>query len=169
MTSAARLIEGRVWLFSDANLNTDLMMPPAGRYVSKRERALMTFSAIRPGWAEQVSEGDILVGGRNFGTGSSRPAPEVFRDLGLVALVAESVNGLFFRNCINYALPTIECPGIIGIVSEGDGLAIDPATGTVVNRTTDAVLQGSSVPPPLMEIIQAGGLRKRLQADGHIA
>ena len=168
MTGAASWIEGRAWVFGDANLNTDLMMPPAGRYVSNRERSLLTFSAIRPDWAGKVREGDVLIGGRNFGTGSSRPAAEVFRDLGIVGLIAESINGLFFRNCINYALPALECPGIVAAVSEGNIVAFEPRSGAIANRTTDATLSGSRIPPLLMEIIQSGGLLKQLQARGYI-
>jgi len=166
MTAAEGWMEGRVWIFADANLNTDVMMPPAGRYVSKRERALLAFASIRPGWAELVQDGDILVGGRNFGTGSSRPAAEVFRDLGLRALIAESINGLFFRNCINYALPALECPGILASLTEGDVIAIQPAQGTIVIRRSGKTLKGTTIPPLLMDIVRAGGLRKQLEAQG---
>lgn len=168
MTANGAWREGRAWVFADANLNTDVMMPPAGRYVSRKERSLLTFSAIRPGWAGEVQEGDILIGGRNFGTGSSRPAAEVLRDLGIAGLIAESINGLFFRNCINYALPALECPGIVAAVGEGDIVAFAPESGTIVNRTTAATLTGSRIPPLLMEIVQAGGLRRRLQARGFL-
>lgn len=160
-------IEGRAWVFAEANINTDLMMPPRGYALPPAERALLVFSANRPGWAAQVREGDILVCGRNFGTGSSRPAPEMFRELGIRAIVAESFNGLFFRNCINYALPAVECPGILAAVQEGDIVSIDAAQGVVSNPARAAALTGTRIPPALMDIIAAGGLLAQMQALGH--
>ena len=103
--SEALVAEGRVWLFADDNINTDLMMPQSVFAKSLEEQMRNVFATYRPGWVEQVRAGDILVGGRNFGTGSSRPGSLLLKRLGIAALVAESINGLFYRNCINYALP----------------------------------------------------------------
>jgi len=168
MSASHGWITGRAWVFPEPNLNTDVMMPLSGRVVPKRDRALLTFSANRPGWAEQVKDGDILVAGRNFGTGSSRPAAEVFRDLGIRALVAESINGLFFRNCINYALPPLECPGILDVITEGDIVALNLADGQIVNHRTGVELRGTAIPAALMEIVAAGGLLNQLKARGFL-
>src|SRR4029077_5425882 len=89
---------GRVWTFGD-DINTDLMLPGPLLTASEEEQRRAVFSANRPGWVDKGRSGDIIIGGRNFGTGSSRPAARSLRNLGLGALVAESINGLFFRNC----------------------------------------------------------------------
>ena len=112
--------------------------------------------------------GDILVAGRNFGAGSARPAAEVLRVLGIRALVAESINGLFFRNCVNYALPAIECPGILDVVNEGDIVRVNVGAGVVENTRSGKILEGSKMPPMLLDIIKAGGTYDRLLRDGFL-
>ena len=160
--------EGRAWIFSDANLNTDLMMPSRGYALSLEERAKLVFATHRPGWAEQVKPGDILVAGRNFGAGSSRPAAQILRFMGIQALVAETINGLFFRNCVNYALPAMECPGVLGAVTEGDAVHVNIRDGLLVNTRTGKVIPGSKMPQMLLDIIEAGGSYEQLQRDGYI-
>jgi 3-isopropylmalate/(R)-2-methylmalate dehydratase small subunit len=159
---------GRCWVFPDANINTDQIRPTPSLRLPLPEQALHVFAAIRPGWAALVQTGDILIGGKNFGTGSSRPASQVLVQLGIRALVAESINGLFFRNCVNYALPAIEIPGILDLVSEGDILDVDAARGTMRNERTGQSAQGAVMPPLLLEILESGGLINRLQAQGYI-
>src|SRR5271169_6613279 len=108
-TPASLTASGRVWIFTDDNINTDLMMPQSVFGKSLEEQMRNVFATYRPGWAGEVRPGDILVGGRNFGTGSSRPGALLLKRLGIAALVASSINGLFYRNCVNYALPAMEC------------------------------------------------------------
>ncbi|MGH7068820.1 MAG: 3-isopropylmalate dehydratase [Acetobacteraceae bacterium] len=162
------MLEGRSWLFAEANLNTDLMMPPRGYTLPLAERAKLVFSANRPGWAEAVRASDILIAGRNFGAGSSRPAPQLFRVLGISALVAESINGLFFRNCINYALPAMECPGVAAAVTEGDRVRVEIRAGRFTNLQSRRELRGSAMPAMLLEILEAGGLYQQLERSGAI-
>jgi len=161
-------VEGRVWVFPEDNVNTDLMMPAATFRMPRAEQAKHVFATYRPGWAAAVGRGDILVGGRNFGTGSSRPAPALMADLGIAAVVAESLNGLFFRNCINSGVGAIECPGIVDAVIEPDVVALDLLAGTVANRSTGASLAGSALPAELIDIIADGGLLPRLQRGGYV-
>src|SRR4051812_4471297 len=130
-SAVAPTVSGRTWRFADPNLNTDLMMPGHSLRLPIDEQAALMFESVRPGWAATVHDGDILIGGRNFGTGSSRPVAGVMRHLGLVALVAESINELFFRNCINHGLWAIECAGVTDAVADGDVLEIAPHAGTV--------------------------------------
>lgn len=158
-------VEGRVWVFGD-NINTDLMWPNTAFRATDEERRQLVFSANRPGWVDEVRPGDIIVGGANFGTGSSRPAARLLHDLGIAALVAESINGLFFRNAINYGLPAMECPGVRGLVREGDVLAVDFGDGEVRNTRTGEVRRGAALPPFLMDIVTAGGLLPRLVREG---
>ena len=159
------LLKGRVWVFGD-NIDTDLMMPHGAFEKSLREQAQFVFKANRPGWVDLVKKGDIIVAGKNFGTGSSRPAALLFKTLGIEAIVAESVNGLFFRNCINYGLPAFNCPGVTESFKEGDVAEIDPRAGTIRNVATGKSLRTGILPEMLMNIIAAGGMIELLTKEG---
>ena len=159
------LIKGRVWIFGD-NIDTDLMMPHGAFEKSLSEQAKCVFRANRPGWVDLVKKGDIIVAGKNFGTGSSRPAAHLFKILGIEAIVADSVNGLFFRNCINYGLPAFNCRGVAASFKEGDVAEIDPQAGTIRNVTTGISLRTGILPEMLMNIIVAGGIVELLTKEG---
>ena len=161
-------LEGRAWLFPEANINTDLIMPAAAFRLPVEEQVKLIFSANRPGWTELVKPGDIIVGGRNFGTGSSRPGSELLKRLGIAGVVADSINDLFYRNCVNYALPALECQGVSTIVEEGDRVRIDVRAGTFTNLRTGQELRSAPMPDMLWQIIEAGGLFERLRAEGYI-
>ena len=168
MTTVTPVQEGRAWIFAESNLNTDLMMPNKGYVLSLPERAKLIFATYRPGWSEQVRQGDIIVGGRNFGAGSSRPVAEILRVLGIGAIVAESISGIFFRNCVNYALPAMECPGVLDAVTEGDVVRVDIAEGVLINTRTGMSVRGARMPPMLLDIIKAGGTYDQLVRDGYL-
>jgi 3-isopropylmalate/(R)-2-methylmalate dehydratase small subunit len=159
--------EGRTWVFGD-NMNTDLMYPNTSFKATEDERRRLVFSANRPGWSSQVAPGDVLIGGVNFGTGSGRPGAKYLKELGVVALLAESINGLFLRNCVNYALPAMECPGIASLATEGDVVSVDFATGVVTNRRTGQTRQAATLPPMLRDILEAGGILEILANEGYI-
>ncbi len=158
---------GKVWKFGD-DINTDLMFPMGAFEVPQVERKMLVFQANRPGWSELVNPGDVIVGGRNYGLGSGRSAPESLRDLGIAALVAESINGLFLRNCINHGFPVLQCPGVHAAFAEGDKAEVELRAGTVRNLRTGTVLQGMKLPDILLEIIEAGGVLAGLRAEGFI-
>ncbi|MBC7781771.1 MAG: 3-isopropylmalate dehydratase [Proteobacteria bacterium] len=160
--------EGRVWSVGD-NINTDLILPIQAFYLAAEEQARHVFSANRPGWAAQVRAGDILIGGRNFGMGSSRPAARSLKNLGLACLVAESINGLFFRNCVNFAFPAIACAGVSAAFAEGDTAAVDLDAATVGNVARGTVLAATPVPDKLRALICAGGVFALLEREGLIA
>lgn len=160
--------QGRVWLFTEDNINTDLIMPSEAFRKSVDEQLKMVFSVNRPGWADEVRDGDILVGSKNFGTGSSRPGAQLFKLLGIGALVAETINGLFYRNCVNYALPALECKGITDFVEEGDEVRVDVRAGTVENLTRGASIEGEKMPDFLAEIVASGGVLERLKKEGYV-
>jgi 3-isopropylmalate/(R)-2-methylmalate dehydratase small subunit len=126
------------------------------------------FEANRPGWVDDVHAGDVIVAGRNFGTGSSRPASRVLRDLGISAVLAESLNWLFFRNCVNYGLAALECPGVHEAFDEGDLAGFDLASGEVTNETRGTRLRGRPWVPELLELYEAGGIIPRLEQEGLI-
>src|SRR5258708_20360828 len=115
-------VTGRVWVFRD-NLNTDAMYPAFAMKMDPPEAAKHVFYEVRPGWTDQVSPGDIVVAGKNFGLGSSRPVAALFTDLGVAGLVAEEFNSLFFRNAVNAGLPAMSVPDATPVFTEG-------ATGT---------------------------------------
>ena len=160
-------VSGRVWVFGDS-LDTDAMYPAHAMRLDLPEAARHVFHAVRPGWTDQVAPGDIVVAGRNFGVGSSRPVAALFHELGVVALVAEEFNSLFFRNAVNAGLPAMTVPGATGAFRDGDLAALDLAAGTWSNRSTGA---GGTVPPlaPLvLEILASGGVLPRLAEQGFL-
>ena len=159
---------GRVWKFGD-DINTDLMLPGPLLMASEEEQRRAVFSANRPGWVDEVRAGDIIIGGRNFGTGSSRPAARSLRNLGLGALLAESINGLFFRNAVSFGFLALECPDIHAAFEEGQTAEIAIDTWTVRNRDTDAVFPISPVPEQLLSLMTGGGIYPLLEKQGLIA
>lgn len=133
------------------------------------ERLRFVFAANRPGWSDLVQTGDLIVGGRNFGTGSGRPAARLLVELGIRGLVAESINGLFMRNAVNHGLPALEVPGVTSIANEGDEIEVDFATGRVRTIDSGIELKGHALPAKLLEIAKAGGVLAILARDGYIA
>jgi 3-isopropylmalate/(R)-2-methylmalate dehydratase small subunit len=164
------ILKGRVWKFDD-NINTDLMMPNTAFLASPEEQRKMVFESIRPGWSLQVKEGDILVAGNNFGTGSSRPGARLLRELGIVAIVADSINGLFLRNCINFGVIGLSCPGVSAAFEEGEIAEIHALEGTVYNlsQSIKQPLLGQKFPENLVELALAGGIRPLLEREGYIS
>jgi 3-isopropylmalate/(R)-2-methylmalate dehydratase small subunit len=159
------VISGRCWTFGD-NVNTDLIQPMHALFKPVEEQRRYVFEANRPGWVDEVEPGDVLIAGANFGTGSSRPAARVLKELGLGGLICESANTLFFRNSVNFAFPTLECPGVAAIFAEGDEASFDLATGEVVNRSNGERLTGRAWRPELMAILDAGGILQQLHVEG---
>jgi len=161
----AMRFSGKVWCFGD-DINTDLIQPIPVLFMPVAEQARHVFAANRPGWAEQVRAGDILVAGRNFGMGSGRPAARVLKDLGIACLLAESINGLFFRNCVNYGFAALEVTGVREAFEEGDRAEVDMATAKVTNVRTGASLTGRRWPDLLYNILEKGGVLPLLEAEG---
>lgn len=166
MGSTAELVRiGRVWTFGD-EINTDLILPHTAFRMPKSEQHKLCFEAIRPGWVAAVRPGDIIVGGRNFGMGSGRPVGTILVACGIAGLVAESVNGLCLRNCVNFSLPGIDCPGVTALFEDGDEARIDFLSGRVENRTRGTALQGKPLAPLLADIVRAGGVVPMLVREG---
>jgi len=160
-------VSGRVWVFGD-EINTDLIFPHSAFRASPDEQCLLCMSDNRPGWASQVRKGDILIAGKNFGTGSSRPGAAVLKRLGLAGVVAESYNGLFYRNCISYGFAALTLPDLAGLFEEGDIAEVDFANGIVKNQRTGEVACGSGLPEEMTDIIEAGGIEGILIVKGYI-
>ena len=163
----AMSMSGRVWVVGD-NINTDLILPIQAYYLSVEEQPAWVFSANRPGWSDEVTPGDILVAGRNFGVGSSRPAARSLKNLGLACLLAESINGLFYRNAVNFAFPALEAPGVMALFQEGDTAEIEFDTAEISNPKRGESLAGAPMPPQLLGILKAGGIYPLLQSENLI-
>ena len=160
-------LTGRAWVYGD-NIDTDVIIP--ARYLTSSEPGELAkhcMEDIDATFTAGVKPGDIVVGGANFGCGSSREhAPLAFLGAGVSAVVAANFARIFFRNSINVGLPILECPEIVGKVNKGDVLDIDPETGTIVNTTSGETFHAQPFPQFLSELIDAGGLveygKKRL-------
>lgn len=162
------IFKSRAWIVGD-NINTDLILPNKAFYLTHEEQAQFVFQANRPGWAQQVAKGDILIGGRNFGMGSSRAAARSLKNLGLSCLLAHSLNGLFLRNCVNFAFPALECPGVHEAFEEGDVAAVEFEKAIVRNVTRGTELAAKAMPASLLRLVQAGGVYQLLEQEGLIA
>ena len=164
----APTFEGKVWMFGD-DINTDLIIPGYALFMPPEEQRRQCFSANRPGWADEVRPGDVLIAGRNFGVGSARAIGDVFVGFGVSGIVAESFNGLGLRNCINVGLPVLPCPGITEAFEEGDVAQVDWHVGHVRNVTKGISIEGEPIPGVLRNIVEAGGVEEMLRNEGYLA
>jgi 3-isopropylmalate dehydratase small subunit len=160
---------GKAWKFGD-DVDTDTIIP--GRFLAnwnKEPEKLRAncFADLNPSFAAQVQAGDIVVGGRNFGCGSSREAaPISLKMTGVKVVIAHSFARIFYRNAINVGLLALESPAAAAGIAAGDLLEVDAAAGTIRNLTQQQTYRFSPIPPFLQQIIDLGGLapyvRKRL-------
>jgi 3-isopropylmalate/(R)-2-methylmalate dehydratase small subunit len=158
---------GKVWVFGD-DLNTDAMYPGFAMKMDPPEAAKHIFYEVRPGWTDDVSAGDIVVAGKNFGVGSSRPVAALFAELGVAGLVAEEFNSLFFRNAVNAGLPAMTLPDATTIFSDGDVGTFDLSDGNWRNENTGAAGTVPKLPELILDIIASGGVLPRLAAQGYV-
>jgi 3-isopropylmalate/(R)-2-methylmalate dehydratase small subunit len=160
-------VTGKAVKFGD-NIDTDVILP--GKYlvlIDPNDLAKHAMEGLDPAFPEKAAQGVIVVGGKNFGCGSSREqAPIALKYAGIKCVVAESFARIFFRNAINIGLPVIECKGISDAVDNGDEIDVDFEAGKVQNITNGKTLQAPKLPPFIVEILADGGLienlRKRL-------
>ena len=159
MTEPRAVLAGRIWKYGD-NIDTDAIIP--ARYLNMstpEELAQHCMEDVDPGFASAVQTGDIIVGGENFGCGSSREhAPLAIKGAGVSCVIADSFARIFYRNAINVGLPILVCPEAVHDAADGDALTVDLQAGRVTNSRSGKVYQTSPFPPFIMEIIEAGGL-----------
>lgn len=152
-------VAGRVWKYGD-DVNTDYIIP--GRYlelVDPREMAKHAMEGIDPDFSEKVRQGDVIVGGANFGCGSSREhAPLALKYAGVRAVVAESFARIFYRNAINIGLLALECPGVSQAVDEGDVVEVDVDIGKIIVPAKSCELDFRPLPGFMVEVLNEGGL-----------
>ena len=156
-------MKGKAWNFGD-DVNTDYILP--GKYLEltdPEEMGRHAMEGLDPEFPQKASPGDIIVGGRNFGLGSSREhAPLALKHAGISAVVAESFARIFYRNAINLGLPTIELPNASKLIQTGDQVEIDITQGRIT-LNNQKKLEFKPIPPFMMEILQAGGLREYIK------
>ncbi len=155
------IIDGKAWKFGD-NVDTDVIVP--GRFLigDLAEIASHVMEGIRPGFADLVADGDIIVAGRNFGAGSSREmAPRAINAAGIRAIVAVSFARIFFRNCINVGLAPVECASA-AMIEEGQTVRVDIGQGRVEVVETGEVHDAVPLPKEIGAILSAGGLEAYL-------
>jgi len=151
--------KGYVHKYGD-NVDTDVIIP--ARYLNiadKHELAKHCMEDIDPTFAKTVKAGDIIVGGQNFGCGSSREhAPLVILTSGISCVIAGSFAHIFYRNSINIGLPILECPEACERIESGDDVAVDFESGVITNFTKNETYTAEPFPEFITEIIEAGGL-----------
>ncbi|MBQ9365413.1 MAG: 3-isopropylmalate dehydratase small subunit [Schwartzia sp.] len=150
---------GKVWRYGN-NIDTDVIIPARYLNVFKpSDLAAHCMEDIDESFAANVKEGDIIVGGSNFGCGSSREhAPIAIKASGVAVVVASSFARIFYRNGINVGLPLLEIGDEVEKIKAGDELKIDPEKGTIDNLTTGDHFQAHPLPAFVQEIANAGGL-----------
>jgi 3-isopropylmalate/(R)-2-methylmalate dehydratase small subunit len=157
-------IKGKAIKFGD-NVDTDVILPgPYLVHTDPNELAKHAMEGLDPKFAEKAAGGVIVVGGKNFGCGSSREqAPIALKYSGVKCVLAESFARIFYRNSITIGLPVLACAGVSGRVEEGDMLVVDLQTGKVEDRTNGSVLEATRLPEFIMEILDDGGLIEHLK------
>jgi 3-isopropylmalate/(R)-2-methylmalate dehydratase small subunit len=147
------------------NIDTDVILP--GKYlilVDPNELGKHALESLDTEFVAKAKGGVILVGGKNFGCGSSREqAPLALKYSGVKCVIAESFARIFFRNAINIGLPVLECKGIHSAVKTGDILAVDFEAGKIENLSSDKQFQVDKLPPFILEILADGGLIENLR------
>lgn len=169
MMAKLTLIRGRVWKYGD-NVNTDVIFPGKYTYTvsDPAEMPQYALEDLDPRFASQVQPGDIIVAGKNWGCGSSREqAVTCLKESALGAIVAISFARIYYRNCLNAALPALICPEAVHAVHEGETIEIDMTGGEL--RCQSGTFSFPPIPAAVMDIFEAGGLipytRQRLQTQ----
>ena len=147
------------------NVDTDVIIP--ARYLNTpdaKELAAHCMEDIDPDFVKKVQPGDIMVGGANFGCGSSREhAPLAIKTAGASCVIAATFARIFYRNAINIGLPILECPAASEAIQAGDKVHVDFDTGVITDETTGQTFQAQPFPPFIQEIIKAGGLMNSIK------
>jgi 3-isopropylmalate/(R)-2-methylmalate dehydratase small subunit len=140
------------------DINTDLILP--GQYLNLYKAEDLKphcLEGIDPEFTSRVQIGDVVIAGKNFGTGSSREhAPIAIKASGISCVIATSFARIFYRNAINIGLPVFECPELVDHVKMGDTIDVDTEAGTFIHHSTS--FQARPFPAIIHEILKAGGL-----------
>ncbi|MEI7671240.1 MAG: 3-isopropylmalate dehydratase [Deltaproteobacteria bacterium] len=157
-------LEGIAHVFGD-HINTDYIISAKhkGRFSDIKQMVEFIMEDIRPEFYKEIKPGDFIVGGINFGCGSSREAaPAVIKEAGIAAVLATGFARIFFRNAINIGLPAVRVD--TQSIQEGDQLRVDLDKGTVENLTKGGIITTQPLPPFVQRIVYAGGMENYLKA-----
>ncbi len=153
------MFRGKVWKFGD-HVDTDVIIP--ARYLNAPEPSELAkhcMEDIDQSFAGTVQSGDIMVGGWNFGCGSSREhAPVAIQASGISCVIAASFARIFYRNSINIGFPILECPEASEAIKAGDVVTVDTETGKIFDETTGQTFEAKPFPPFIQKIVESGGL-----------
>ncbi len=154
-----RKIKGKAFKFGH-NIDTDVIIPARFLTTSEPEQlAPHCMENIRKGFADEVSQGDIIVAGKNFGCGSSREhAPISIKAVGISTVIAESFARIFYRNSFNIGLPLFESKEAAEKINEGDEIEVDQTTGSIKNLTRNETYHSTPIPEFMQQLVKAGGL-----------
>lgn len=160
------MLKGKAWKFGD-DISTDHIAP--GRYFHLRsnlpELAKHVLEDADTEFASKMSPGDFVVGGKNFGLGSSREhAPTIIKLSGVSAVLAKSFARIFFRNSINVGLPVLICD--TDKINAGDELEVDLEAGAIKDLTNGEQMVFKPLPPTMIKILNDGGLLSHIQKHG---
>lgn len=163
------LIKGRAWKYGD-DVNTDVIFPGKYTYTvsDPAEMAKYALEDLDARFVKEAQPDDIIIAGKNWGCGSSREqAVTCLKQIGLGAIVAKSFARIYYRNCLNAALPALICPSAADAIKDGEIIEIDFQAGQI--RAMEGVFSFPPIPAEVMEVFRAGGLvpytRQRLLAD----
>jgi len=160
------IARGKVFKYGD-NVDTDVIIP--ARYLNVSEPAELAkhcMEDIDKDFVKNVRPGDIIVAGKNFGSGSSREhAPIAIKASGVSCVIAKTFARIFYRNAINTGLAIIECAEAVDGIEAGDEVEVDFNTGIIRNITKGTEFKGQPFPEFIQEIISAGGLMKYISKN----
>jgi 3-isopropylmalate dehydratase small subunit len=157
------IFQGKVWKFGN-NIDTDAIIP--ARYLTTsdpQELAAHCMEDADPQFVTKIKAGDIILGGENFGCGSSREhAPIAIKAAGISCVIAKSFARIFYRNAFNMGLPIFESQELYEAISEGEEIIVDSSAGTITLVLKNKTFSINPIPPFMEQLIADGGLMKHL-------
>lgn len=153
------MTKGRAWKFGD-DIDTDLILPARFLNLSSgQELAKVCFLDFRPEFPKEISPGDVIVAGRNFGCGSSREhAPLAIKSAGVSVVIAASFARIFYRNAFNIGLPLLESAEACERIRDGERLQVDLAKGSIKSLETGETIRARPIPEFMQKLVESGGL-----------
>ncbi len=157
------IFKGKIWKFGD-NIDTDAIIP--ARYLTTsnpQELALHCMEDADPNFVTRMKKGDIILGGENFGCGSSREhAPIAIKAAGVSCVVAKSFARIFYRNAFNMGLPIFESGELVDAIKDGEEITVDNSKGTIAITRENKTFKINPIPPFMERLIADGGLMNHL-------
>jgi len=157
------IFKGKVWKFGD-NIDTDAIIP--ARYLTTSDPGQLAKHCMEdadPDFASRMDKGDIILGGENFGCGSSREhAPISIKAAGVSCVIAKSFARIFYRNAFNMGLPIFESKELVDAINNGEEIKVDSTEGTISITGSDKIFNINPIPPFMEELIADGGLMKHI-------